>query len=362
MKGTLQKNTAYWIARIEHRTVPIEQCVPHPRNPREHPPEQISDLRASYRRFGQFRSLVGIENGSTQGKVWIAAGCGTLQAMNEEHAATVDVGFLPPETPPDVVEGIMIADNNLSSKATDNGDLLAALLEEQKNAGYDLASMGSDEETLRQMLESAADGSLDRYAEDDTTEDEEEHNGAAKLRFEPSRAGGAFAIHDLHTWDDARIARFKAWKEQPDRETAECEHMAEEIGECIRELFGQALPPLVLTVPPRGKTEGSTRPYAVGVLASRVAALLGVDLVENIARTYQDTTANESRSRHSNLRDSSEFVVSRKVEHLTIVLDDVTTTGSTFERVRAALAKEHIPNILMAYVVWHTRLEAPNSA
>src|SRR5712692_7073553 len=103
---------SFWIAQIEHRTVPIERCVPHPRNPREHPPDQIAELRASYRRFGQFRALVGIENASTEGNVWIAAGCGTLQAMNEEHAPMVDVGFLPPETPPEVVEGIMVADNN----------------------------------------------------------------------------------------------------------------------------------------------------------------------------------------------------------------------------------------------------------
>src|SRR6266702_1137429 len=117
----------FWIAQIEHCTVPIERCVPHPRNPRVHPPGQISDLRASYRRFGQYRSLVGIENAKTEGNIWIAAGCGTLEAMNEEKAKTVDIGFLPPDTPDEVVEGIMVADNNLSAKAVDNEELLAML-------------------------------------------------------------------------------------------------------------------------------------------------------------------------------------------------------------------------------------------
>ncbi|HZU01553.1 MAG TPA: DNA modification methylase [Ktedonobacteraceae bacterium] len=197
-KEAHKKNAAYWIARIEHRTVPIEQCIPHPRNPRQHPPDQISDLRASYRRFGQYRSLVGIENTATDGKTWIAAGCGTLQAMNEEHAPMVDVGYLPPETPEDVVIGIMVADNNLSNKAVDDNELLAALLEEQQNAGYDLASMGSDEETLRQMLESLGDSYL--------AGEREEGDGGDEFDADPEQVEVRCKVGEIYQLGRHRLA------------------------------------------------------------------------------------------------------------------------------------------------------------
>jgi len=104
--------------------------------------------------------------------------------MNEEKAKTVDIGFLPPDTPDEVVEGIMVADNNLSAKAVDNEELLAMLLQEQQDAGYDLASLGSDDEALRQMLASLGDGYLgsdESETEEDATPEVEEEQTRVKL-------------------------------------------------------------------------------------------------------------------------------------------------------------------------------------
>jgi hypothetical protein len=54
----------------------------------------------------------------------------------------------------------MIADNQTAQLAEPDDEILAALLQEQADAGYDLLSVGSDEETLRQMLEVMADREL----------------------------------------------------------------------------------------------------------------------------------------------------------------------------------------------------------
>jgi hypothetical protein len=132
-----------WITHILQEDIPLTEVLPHPANPRVHPPSQIRELRASYRRFGQFRSLVGIRPAEMNGKVWCLAGCGTLQAMREEHAEMVTIGLLPPETPSSVIEGILLADNLLAEKATNDEELLVNLLKGQMESEQNLLSVGS---------------------------------------------------------------------------------------------------------------------------------------------------------------------------------------------------------------------------
>lgn len=355
---------------VTNRIVPIGYVHPHPRNYNVHSEQQIQQLAASYRRFGQFRSVVAVEE--SPDSYCIVAGHGITEAMQREGATEVRLDALPKDTPDATIEAILIADNLHSHNSTQNDELLAMLLQEQQDAGFDLTALGTDEETLRQLLENLGDGLLDRDGEgygsarslyrDEDEDIDAGFNGEAKLRFEAGRAGGAFAVHDLRTWDDARIARFKAWKDAPDLETAECERMAAEIATCLRAFFGGTLPPLVLTIPPRGQSAGKTTPYPAGVLAARVSALLGVDLVECLARAEADTTAGKGRARHTNLADASHFRVTHAPEVLTVILDDVTTTGSTLARAWSILSAASVPTVRLAYVVWHTRLEAPNHA
>lgn len=359
------------VSTLANRMVPIAAITPHPDNYNQHPESQLRQLEASYAQLGQYNSIV----------VWARPGGqytqvarhGFLLSAKQKGATEIRADILPEDTDPLLIKRIMAADNLHARNSEPDEVLLARLLQEQADAGFDLTALGTDAETLRQMLESLGDdllldhtanstgsgSSLYRDADEDI---DAGFNGEAKLRFEAGRAGGAFAVHDLRTWDDARIARFTAWKDAPDLQTAECEHMAHEVAGCIRTLFGGILPPLVLTVPPRGQSAGSTTPYAAGVLAARVGALLGVDLVECLARAEVDTTADKGRARYTNLRDTSSFVATRGPDVLTVVLDDVTTTGNTLARARSTLATQHTPTLLLAYVVWHTRLEAPNHA
>lgn len=138
----------------ENRVVSLDKLIPHPDNYREHPNEQIADLVLSLRRFGQGRSIV-VQDGPEN--LLIVAGHGIVEAAQalEWHELRADI--LPASWTPDQIRGYLIADNLHSQKASDNEELLAMLLQEQVNAGYDLAALGTDEESLRQMLESLGD-------------------------------------------------------------------------------------------------------------------------------------------------------------------------------------------------------------
>ena len=144
---------------IENKIVPIDTLIAHRRNYRNHPDAQISQLETSYRRFGQFRSVVARDN--DDGTYTLLAGHGIVEAMRRENVVNVRIDALPSSISEDDAIGIMIADNNLNTLAVDDSEALAALLQEQQNAGYALEGLGSDDESLRQMLEELGDKALD---------------------------------------------------------------------------------------------------------------------------------------------------------------------------------------------------------
>lgn len=139
---------------IENRILEIESLIPHTRNYRQHPDTQLSQLGASHERFGQFRSVVVVER--AQGYT-IVAGHGIVEAMKRNGVKQVRADVLPRETSEADIEAILIADNLLPQGASDDNAILVELLQEQVNAGFDLEALGSDEETLRQMVEALGD-------------------------------------------------------------------------------------------------------------------------------------------------------------------------------------------------------------
>ncbi len=155
--------------KIINALVPIDAIKPHPRNYRSHPEQQLTYLQASHERFGQYRSVVLWSR--PRGKYVTVAGHGIIEAMRQRGVTEIRADVLPQNTPQTEIDAILIADNNIAQHASDDDALLAQLLQEQQNAGFDLAALGSDDETLRQMLESLG----DEYAgeeESDGAEDE----------------------------------------------------------------------------------------------------------------------------------------------------------------------------------------------
>lgn len=139
----------------ENKMVPLVMLYPHERNYRQHPPEQVKRIKASLERFGQVRSIV--VQSHEDGTYTIVAGHGVTEAAQQLKWYELRADILPHWWSPEQVSGYLVADNNLSQDAVDDDELLAALLEEQKNAGFDLASLGTDDETLRQMLAALGD-------------------------------------------------------------------------------------------------------------------------------------------------------------------------------------------------------------
>ena len=141
--------------RITNKVVPIEQIKPHKRNFREHPESQLTQLGVSHSRFGQYRSVVLWEQ--TSGEYITVAGHGIIEAMRRNSVQEVRADVLPPETPHIEIDAILAADNLHAQNAQDDETQLAALLQEQVERGFDLATLGTDDEALRQMLECLGD-------------------------------------------------------------------------------------------------------------------------------------------------------------------------------------------------------------
>lgn len=136
---------------IENKVVPIELIRPHPENYNTHPDEQIKQLGMSYSEMGQFRSVVLWEQ--VDGSYIQLAGHGVIEAMKRNGAKEARADVLPTSLDPLTAKRVMLADNLHAQNSVPDDELLVRLLQEQADVGYDLASLGTDDEALRQMLE-----------------------------------------------------------------------------------------------------------------------------------------------------------------------------------------------------------------
>ena len=175
------------------------------------------------------------------------------------------------------------------------------------------------------------------------------------LHFEASRCHGTFSCHNMSSLPDEYITQFKAWKKAPLAYPEFVAAMAEEIASHLLSVFGGSVPANALLIkPPRGQTPES-EVHAIEVLARAVADRLQIAYCDCIKRNVPDTTAYKGRSRMNNLNDTSVFLRDAAAplssDRLVIVLDDVSTTGHTLQRMRTALSG--ISHLLFAYIIWH---------
>lgn len=136
---------------MEHRSLPVSLLTGHKRNYRNHPAEQVVKLVASLERFQQVRSIVVAPE--SNGTYTILAGHGVVEAAQKCGLSELQCDIVPAEWDQATRTAYLVADNLHAQGAVDDEDLLLELLEEQYEAGYDLASLGGDNEMLRQMLD-----------------------------------------------------------------------------------------------------------------------------------------------------------------------------------------------------------------
>jgi len=152
---------------VEHQLLPVSSLEAHKRNYRAHPPEQIKHLVASLQRFSQVKDIV-VKKNTHNGRYTVLAGHGVVEAARECYMPELQCVIVPASWSEQECEAYLVADNHISNGAVDDEQLLARILQEQMDAGFDLASLGSDEESLRQMLQ----GLGDEVLEDEGGEEE----------------------------------------------------------------------------------------------------------------------------------------------------------------------------------------------
>jgi len=159
---------------VEYRVVPLDWIIPNPSNYNMHPPEQIASLKASLERFGQVRPYV-VKQVDKQ-RFMLAAGEGTTIAARElvqtsppqrfAHLSQAKIMVVGQNWSDEQLRGYMIADNETAKKAEPDEALLVQLLQQQQDAGYDLAALGSDEDALNDMLAKLTPPTLDELEEE----------------------------------------------------------------------------------------------------------------------------------------------------------------------------------------------------
>ena len=145
-------------SRIETRLIPIDLIDDHPENYNQHPATQIVQLSASHDDFGQYRSITVWAR--PNGRYTRVVGHGYSQGAKQAGETVLRCEVYPEDTPPETIKAIMLADNLHAKNSLPDDMLLAQLLQEQANAGFDLATLGTDAEALREMLASMGDAIL----------------------------------------------------------------------------------------------------------------------------------------------------------------------------------------------------------
>src|SRR5512147_358175 len=104
---------------VVNRLIPVADCVPHPRNYNQHDDDQIADLRASLRIFGQVRSIVvqamPARHGQPSGYM-VVAGHGIWTAAKLEGFTQIKADIIPAEWSETRVLAYLAADNELARR------------------------------------------------------------------------------------------------------------------------------------------------------------------------------------------------------------------------------------------------------
>lgn len=144
---------------VEH--VHINKLKPHPENYREHPPEQIEEIRASIQEYGIYKNIV-VANDLT-----ILAGHGVVHAADMEDYTKIPVRRLNVGPDSSAAKRLLVGDNELPRLASDDDDQLATLLEEIERKEEDnLSGTGFEEDDFEDLL-----NSLGRIAGDEPDAD-----------------------------------------------------------------------------------------------------------------------------------------------------------------------------------------------
>jgi 3'-phosphoadenosine 5'-phosphosulfate sulfotransferase (PAPS reductase)/FAD synthetase len=136
-------NTEAKYIQIENRS--IEKVIPYENNPRVND-SAVDAVAASIKEFG-FRTPILCDNNGV-----IIAGHTRLKAACKLNLKTVPV-IIADDLPPEKVQALRIADNQLATLAKWDDSLLELELSALQSVDYDLSILGFDEDELAKLLE-----------------------------------------------------------------------------------------------------------------------------------------------------------------------------------------------------------------
>ena len=127
--------------------VPVGDVTRNPRNYRSHPRAQVAEIERSLYEFGQYKPVVLASDGV------LLAGHGVLEGALAKGDAQDAAVYMPfPADDPRAAK-LMVADNELSRLAEDDGTALAALLADiQQQSVTGLEGTGHDAASLDRMI------------------------------------------------------------------------------------------------------------------------------------------------------------------------------------------------------------------
>lgn len=146
---------------IVNRLVALDVLEPHPDNYNRHPESQVLQLAASLKRFG-FVESIAVQEGAGE-RYLIVSGHGIVEAAKRIVSGQVEASdelkvsltqiradIIPADWSPTQIKGYLIAANNRNSEP--DSVMLARLLDEQREQGFEIESLGYDNALLDALL------------------------------------------------------------------------------------------------------------------------------------------------------------------------------------------------------------------
>lgn len=142
------KNIPYILEDLRVLAVPVNQCIPDPKNARKHPEKNLSAIKDSLKKFGQRKPIVVQE--TEDGSFVVRAGNGTLMAtksLKREWIAAVRV-----KEDDKSAMAYAIADNRTGDLAEWDDWTLAEVLVDLQNNDFDIDGLGFNQKELDKMV------------------------------------------------------------------------------------------------------------------------------------------------------------------------------------------------------------------
>lgn len=158
-------------------------------------------------------------------------------------------------------------------------------------------------------------------------------------------------IHCTTKLDQAGRAEFYRWKRDPLANPEITERYSTALIELLRVWFPVVRPSWCVVTPPQGASTVKTRGgiYPAHLLARRVADALGLTVIAALGRTRRKTIHSPYAAMNQD-----KFIVHQRPADLTLVIDDMVTSGSTMALALQALHAAGVPALAFSYGAYVT--------